>query len=237
MKESPVSADQLPDHIAIIMDGNGRWAKSQGLDRAAGHEAGAKTVSTVVQRCAELEIPFLTLYSFSTENWTRPPEEIDALMQLLMFQLSAEVEQLVQNGIRLVHYGSRKRLSGEVLIALDGACAATAGGSGMTLGLALDYSGRTELLHVMKQLVEDGIEVDDIDEAAVQQRLFTAEAPDPDLLIRTAGEMRVSNFLLWQIAYSELYVVEKNWPAFNADDVDAALLAFSNRQRKYGTIK
>ena len=237
MKESPIPVDQLPNHVAIIMDGNGRWAESKGLDRGAGHEAGANTVSLVVQRCAELGIPFLTLYSFSTENWTRPTSEIDALMELLMLQLTTEVAQLIENGIRLVHYGSRSRLSENVLIALDDACNATAGGNRLTLGLALDYSGRSELLHVMKQLVESGVASDEIDESAVQERLYTAGVPDPDLLIRTAGEFRVSNFLLWQIAYSEMYVTEKHWPAFDADDFDQALAAYSIRTRKYGSVK
>ena len=237
MKESPISLDQRPNHVAIIMDGNGRWAESKGLDRAAGHEAGAKTVSLVVQRCAELGIPFLTLYSFSTENWSRPTTEIDALMQLLMLQLTTEVEQLIENGIRLVHYGSRARLSEGVLIALDDACHATEGGNRLTLGLALDYSGRSELLHVMKQLVEGGVTPEEIDESAVQERLYTAGIPDPDLLIRTAGEFRVSNFLLWQIAYSEIYVTEKHWPVFDADDFDQALVAYSTRTRKYGSVK
>lgn len=237
MKESPVPVEQLPNHIAIIMDGNGRWAESQGLTRAVGHEAGAKTVSTVVQRCAELGIPFLTLYSFSTENWNRPAEEVGALMQLLMLQLTTEIEQLIENGIQLVHYGSRDRLSEEVLSALDDACEATSGGEGLTLGLALDYSGRSELLHVMKQLINDAVDVLEVDEATVQQRLYTAQSPDPDLLIRTAGEMRVSNFLLWQIAYSEIYVTEKNWPEFDAADIDTALVAYSNRNRKYGSVK
>ena len=204
MKESPIPADQLPNHVAIIMDGNGRWAESKGLDRGAGHEAGAKTVSLVVQRCAELGIPFLTLYSFSTENWTRPTTEIDALMKLLVLQLTTEVEQLIENGIRLVHYGSRSRLSKDVLNALDDACSATESGNRLTLGLALDYSGRSELLNVMKQIVEAGVTPEEIDEPAVQERLYTAGIPDPDLLIRPAGELRISNFLLWQFAYSEI---------------------------------
>lgn len=237
MKESPIPVDQLPNHVAIIMDGNGRWAESKGLDRGAGHEAGAKTVSLVVQRCAELGIPFLTLYSFSTENWTRPTAEIDALMQLLMLQLTTEVEQLIENGIRLVHYGSRSRLSKDVLNALDDACSATESGNRLTLGLALDYSGRSELLNVMKQIVEAGVTPEEIDESTVEERLYTAGTPDPDLLIRTAGELRVSNFLLWQIAYSEIYVTEKHWPAFDADDFDQALAAYSMRTRKYGSVK
>ena len=237
MKESPIQVDHLPNHVAIIMDGNGRWAESKGLDRGAGHEAGAKTVSLVVERCAEIGIPFLTLYSFSTENWTRPAAEIDALMQLLMLQLTTEIEQLIENGIRLVHYGSRSRLSKDILNALDDACNATEMGTRLTLGLALDYSGRSELLHVMKQFVEGGVTPEEIDESTVQDRLYTAGIPDPDLLIRTAGELRVSNFLLWQIAYSEIYVTEKHWPAFDANDFDQALAAYSMRTRKYGSVK
>ncbi len=237
MKESPVPVEQLPNHVAIIMDGNGRWAESQGLDRAAGHEEGAKSVSRVVQRCAELGIQYLTLYSFSTENWNRPVAEIDALMQLLVLQLTTEVEQLIENGIRLVHYGCRSRLSESVLVALDSACNATSGGERLTLGLALDYSGRDELVHVMKQLAEDNIAASEIDERVVQQRLYTAGIPDPDLLIRSAGELRVSNFLLWQIAYSEIYVTNKLWPAVEASDIDEAFVAYSHRTRTYGSVK
>jgi undecaprenyl diphosphate synthase len=237
MRESPVPTSQLPDHVAIIMDGNGRWAESQGLQRSAGHEAGAKTVKTIVERCTELGISYLTLYSFSTENWTRPESEIDALMELLMLQLSNEVPQLIENGIRLVHYGSRSRLSNEVLLALDNACAATTGGHRLTLGLAIDYSGRGELLHAVRRLIADQVSEEEVDEKALERRLYTAGIPDPDLLIRTAGEMRVSNFLLWQIAYSEIYVTDKNWPAFETDDFEAALVDYANRTRKFGSVK
>ena len=237
MKEPPLQMDQLPNHIAIIMDGNGRWAESKGLDRAAGHEAGASAVSSVVQRCAELGIPYLTLYSFSTENWARPAREIEALMQLLMLQLTTEIEQLVENGIRLVHYGSRRRLPEDVLAALDEACKLTEKGDRLTLGLAIDYSGRSELLHVMKQIIKNGFSENAIDEELIGQLLYTAEVPDPDLLIRTAGELRVSNFLLWQIAYSEIYVTKKNWPEFDAQDFDIALAEYSRRTRKYGSVK
>ena len=237
MKESPVTTEQLPNHIAIIMDGNGRWAESKGLERSDGHEAGAKAVSEIVQRCAELGIPYLTLYSFSTENWTRPTSEVDALMQLLMLQLSTEVEQLVENGVRLLHYGSRSRLSEEVLQALDKACSITADGTRLTLGLALDYSGRSELLNVVQQLISEKVSAGDVDEAMIEQRLYTAGTPDPDLLIRTAGEMRISNFLLWQIAYAEIYVSEKNWPEFDSDDFDTSIVAYANRTRKFGSVK
>lgn len=237
MRESPIPQAQLPKHVAIIMDGNGRWAAQQGLERSAGHEAGAKTVQTIVQRCAELGIEFLTLYSFSTENWSRPPSEIDALMELLMLQLSNEVPDLIKNGIKLKHYGLRTRLSQDVLRALDTACKATADGTRLTVGLAIDYSGRSELMHVMKRMVSEGITADEIDEAAVESRLFTAGTPDPDLLIRTAGEYRVSNFLLWQIAYSEIHVSEKCWPAFDIDDFDGAMTDYASRTRKFGTVK
>jgi undecaprenyl diphosphate synthase len=234
MKESPVPASQVPKHIAIIMDGNGRWAQAKGLSRSVGHAAGAKSVKEVVRRCAELGVKYLTLYSFSTENWSRPESEIDALMELLLTQLANEVPELVEQGIGLVHYGSRDNFSEEVIAALDKAGTATTGGEVLTVGLALDYSGRSELLQAIQRLVEDGAEVT---KESLEQRLYTADVPDPDLLIRTAGEFRVSNFLLWQIAYSEIYVTQQCWPDFDGNALDAAIVDYASRTRKFGAVK
>ena len=234
MKESPVSKEQIPKHIAIIMDGNGRWAESKGMSRSQGHAAGAKSVKKVVQRCIELGVSYLTLYSFSTENWSRPEHEIDSLMELLLLQLSSEVPELVKQGVRLVHYGSRDKFSEEVLAALDKASAETAEGKILTIGLALDYSGRSELLLAINKLISDGVAVT---QESLEQRLFTVGVPDPDLLIRTAGEFRVSNFLLWQIAYSEIYVTEQCWPDFDGDALDLAIVDYANRTRKFGAVK
>ena len=216
------------------MDGNGRWAEAKGLSRTNGHFAGAKSVKKIVTRCVELGVKYLTLYSFSTENWSRPESEINALMELLMMQLASEVPELAEQGIRLVHYGSREKFSHEVLSALDKADEVTATGSVLTVGLALDYSGRSELLHAMKRIQEDGVEVT---QEAIEARLYTTGVPDPDLLIRTAGEYRVSNFLLWQIAYSEIYVTQQCWPDFDADSLDHAIADYANRTRKFGSVK
>ncbi len=234
MKESPVQASKVPKHIAIILDGNGRWAEAKGLPRSEGHAAGAKSVKKVVQRCAELGVKYLTLYSFSTENWTRPESEVNALMELLMLQLASEVPELTKQGIRLVHYGSREHFSSEILDALDKANIDTAGGEVLTVGLALDYSGRSELLQAIQRLVDDGVEVT---QDSLEQRLYTSGIPDPDLLIRTAGEFRVSNFLLWQIAYSEIYVTQQCWPDFDSDALDTAVVDYASRTRKFGAVK
>ncbi len=227
-------AEQLPVHIAIIMDGNGRWAEGRGLPRSAGHEAGALSVKKVVERCGELGVQYLTLYSFSTENWGRPQEEIDALMGLLVQKLSTEVPELIEKGVSLRHLGRRDRFAPEVLQALDEAIKATASGTRLTLYLALDYSGRSELLQAIGRLVQDGVEANSEN---LEQRLFTRGVPDPDLLIRTAGEMRISNFLLWQIAYSEIYVSEQCWPDFDSESLDVAIAEYTNRKRTFGKIK
>ena len=233
MKDSIVE-EQKPRHIAIIMDGNGRWAEAKGLSRSEGHIAGAMSVKKIVQRCVEVGVSYLTLYSFSTENWSRPKEEVGALMELLLLQLASEVPELVKQGIRLAHYGSRENFSEEVLAALDKATSDTESGEVLTVGLALDYSGRSEILHAMEQIVRDGVAVT---QEALDSRLYTAGVPDPDLLIRTAGEFRVSNFLLWQIAYTELYVTNQCWPDFNGDSLDSAIVEYASRTRKFGKVK
>jgi len=232
----PVPVEPLPRHVAIIMDGNGRWAEARGLPRRDGHAAGVGSVRAVVERCGELGIPFLTLYSFSTENWSRPDAEVDALMALLLETISGEVPELIEKGVRLRHYGGRDRLSPGVLAALDKACEETAGGDRLTLGLALDYSGRSELARAARCLVEDGLTGPDIDEKALADRLYTAGVPDPDLLIRTAGEHRISNFLLWQVAYSEIHVTDMCWPDFDGAALDYALRDFASRDRRFGAI-
>jgi len=234
MNDTPIATLQVPKHIAIIMDGNGRWAEAKEMSRSEGHVAGAKSVKKIVKRCVELGVKYLTLYSFSTENWTRPEDEIDALMELLILQLAGEVPELATQGIRIVHYGSRERFSQEVIDSIDEACEQTKHGSTLTIGLALDYSGRSELLQAVKRIIHDGAEVT---QEALESRMYTAGVPDPELLIRTAGEYRVSNFLLWQIAYTEIYVTSQCWPDFDETSLDAALEDYSNRTRKFGALK
>lgn len=215
------------------MDGNGRWAEAKGLPRSTGHEAGALSVKKIVERCGELGVAYLTLYSFSTENWGRPQEEIEALMALLVQKLVSEVPELIEKGVSLRHYGRRDRFTPEVMQALDEAIALTSNCNRLTLGLALDYSGRNELLHAVERLVQDAVEVT---EENLEKRLFTSGVPDPDLLIRTAGEMRISNFLLWQIAYSEIYVTEQCWPGFDGASLDVAIAEYASRKRTFGKI-
>lgn len=215
------------------MDGNGRWAEAKGLPRSTGHEAGALSVKKIVERCGELGVAYLTLYSFSTENWGRPQEEIEALMALLVQKLVSEVPELIEKGVSLRHYGRRDRFTPEVMQALDEAIALTSNCNRLTLGLALDYSGRNELLHAVERLVQDAVEVT---EENLEKRLFTSGVPDPDLLIRTAGEMRISNFLLWQIAYSEIYVTEQCWPSFDGASLDVAIAEYASRKRTFGKI-
>ena len=237
MADSPVA---VPRHIAIIMDGNGRWAKAQGLPRVAGHEEGARSVRKVTRYCRRLGVEALTLYSFSTENWGRPDDEVTALMSLLLRYLVHEREEILGNDIRLMHSGEAERLPADVQDALFQLERDSAGCQGMVLNLALSYGSRQEILRavraVAQRVVDGDLDVDAIDEAALEQQLYTAGLPDPDLLIRTSGELRLSNFLLWQVAYAELYVTQIAWPAFREEQLDAALASYAQRQRRFGLI-
>ena len=232
-----VTVQTAPSHIAIIMDGNGRWAETKGLPRSKGHEAGAISVKTIVEECVRHGIKYLTLYSFSTENWTRPQKEIDALMQLLLVKLASEVPELVKQGIRLNHIGRLDRFSPEVQSAINEACEVTGAGETLTVSLALDYSGRNELVEAVKNIVQSDAVIGDVDESFLQKHLYTKDLPDPDLLIRTAGEFRVSNFLLWQIAYSEIYIADCCWPDFDADEFKKAIESYAKRNRTFGALK
>lgn len=231
-----------PRHIAIIMDGNGRWAAGRGLPRIAGHRAGVDTVRSIVEECARLEIPYLTLFAFSTENWRRPEDEVGALMVLLDQYLKRELKTLMKNNVRLNTIGRLEDLPGNVRHTLEGVTGSSAGNSGLTLTLALSYSGRDDIVHGMQRIakdVRDGrLEPEAIDDDIVTSSLDTGsgtiEIPDPDLLIRTSGEMRISNFLLWQIAYSEFYVTEKLWPDFRETDLHAAIETYKKRERRFG---
>jgi undecaprenyl diphosphate synthase len=229
---------RLPAHIAIIMDGNGRWAKRRNLPRVAGHRAGIDSVRATVETCAELGVEALTLYAFSVENWKRPRPEVDTLWRLLRVFLHRELPELMRNNIRLGCMGRLDGLSPAVRRDLDAAITATAANTGMRLTLAINYSGRAELVDAIKTLVEDARRLEKlvIDEELVASRLYTAGLPDPDLLIRTSGEMRISNFLLWQIAYAELYVTDTLWPDFRRDDLLRAVLEYQKRDRRFGGL-
>jgi undecaprenyl diphosphate synthase len=229
---------RLPAHIAIIMDGNGRWAGRRHLPRVAGHKAGVQAVRSTVETCAQLGIRALTLYAFSVENWKRPRTEVDMLWRLLRIYLGAELEEMMEHDIRFNAIGRLDALPGFVRAELDGVIRKTEANRGLLLNLAINYGGRAEIVDAVKALVEEarsGSEVH-IDESAISARLYTAGMPDPDLLIRTSGEMRVSNFLLWQIAYAELYVTQTLWPDFTRTELLEAILDYQRRDRRFGGL-
>jgi undecaprenyl diphosphate synthase len=235
-RAAPLSLSCVPTHVAIIMDGNGRWARQRGLPRRAGHRAGTENIRQVIERFADYGVKYLTLYAFSTENWSRPRTEVRTLMQILSRVLKRETKHFVENGIRLLHVGRldglSPRLQREVLEAIE----RTKDCDRMTVCVAFNYGGRDEILDATRRLMTDGVSPDDLDEEAFASYLYTAHVPDPDLIIRTAGEMRVSNFLLWQGAYAEFYSTAVYWPDFDSEDIDQALLAYSQRKRRFGGL-
>lgn len=230
----------IPGHIACIMDGNGRWAKQQGKTRVTGHREGVESVRDITEACAQLGIQHLTLYTFSTENWHRPPSEVTALMELLVRTIRKQAERLHRNGIRLKTIGDLNRLPDRGQRELAEAKALTANNERMTLTLALSYGSRWEITEAVRLLARDvkagRLDPEEIKESHVDAVLQTAGTPDPDLLVRTAGELRVSNFLLWQIAYTELYVTDTYWPAFRREALYAAIRSFQDRDRKFGRV-
>ncbi|HEX7696494.1 MAG TPA: isoprenyl transferase, partial [Candidatus Acidoferrum sp.] len=235
-----LDANKLPQHVAVIMDGNGRWAQRRHLPRIAGHRAGVQSARTVIESCARLNIPALTLYAFSMENWRRPKAEIDFLMRLLREYLRKELPVIHRNNIRLLVIGRPDQLPEAVRTDVERAMDQTAKNSGMQLAVALNYGGRAELVDAFNRILDrvrnNGLANARVDEDMISQHLYTAGLPDPDLLIRTSGEMRVSNFLLWQIAYAEIYVTETLWPDFTRAQLLEALLDFQKRERRYGGL-
>ena len=231
-----VSFERLPKHIAIIMDGNGRWAAQRHLPRVEGHRAGIDSVRDTVETAARLGIQVLTLYAFSVENWKRPAAEISTLMMLLKRYLRLELNTLLKNDIRFRVIGRAEDLARDVQDELTVAMERTANNRGMLFNIALNYGGRAEIVDAVRRAIESGVRPEDLDERRFAGLLYTAGQPDPDLLIRTSGEMRVSNFLLWQIAYSEIYVTETLWPDFRRRHLLDAVLAYQKRERRYGGI-
>jgi undecaprenyl diphosphate synthase len=236
---------RLPRHVAIIMDGNGRWAERRHLPRIAGHRAGVQSARAVIEACARLHIPALTLYAFSLENWRRPKAEIDFLMRLLREYLRKELPVIHRNNIRLQVIGRSDQLPKAVLVDIERGVKLTAGNTGMYLNVALNYGGRAELVDAFNAILhrvrhngvhKNGFDSFRVDEQMIAENLYTAGLPDPDLLIRTSGEMRVSNFLLWQIAYAEIYVTETLWPDFRCAELYAALVDYQKRERRYGGL-
>jgi undecaprenyl diphosphate synthase len=231
-----LDADRLPTHVAIIMDGNGRWAGRRHLPRVEGHRAGTRAVREVIETSARLGLKYITLYAFSVENWKRPPSEVSTLMALLKRYLRSELETLLTNNIRLNIIGRTHELSPDVQHELHVAMERTSRSTGTVLTIALNYGGRAEIVDAVRMAIADGLKPEDVDEARFASLLSTHGMPDPDLLIRTSGEMRVSNFLLWQIAYSEIYVTDTFWPDFRRTHLFEALLDFQRRERRYGGI-
>jgi undecaprenyl diphosphate synthase len=232
-----VNFAQLPAHVAVIMDGNGRWAAQRHLPRVEGHRAGIESVRDVLETSARLGIKVLTLYAFSMENWKRPRAEIHTLMLLLKRYIRLELENLHRNNIRFQVIGRPEALAPDVQRELDIATEHTAANTGLLFNIALNYGGRAEIVDAARRAISSGIPADDLDEKRFGEFLYTAGQPDPDLLIRTSGEMRVSNFLLWQIAYSEIWVTETLWPDFRCRDLLEAIIAYQKRDRRYGGIK
>jgi undecaprenyl diphosphate synthase len=232
-----VNFDQLPAHVAIIMDGNGRWAAGRHLPRVEGHRAGIESVRDVVETSARLGIGVLTLYAFSIENWKRPRTEVNTLMMLLKRYLRSELETLLRNNIRFQVIGRHEELPPDVQDELEAAIRRTATNTGMRFNIALNYGGRAEIVDAARRAIASGIAPADLDERRFGELLYTTGQPDPDLLIRTSGEMRVSNFLLWQIAYAEIWVTDTLWPDFRCRHLLEAILAYQKRDRRYGGIK
>lgn len=237
LKEN-IQTDNLPKHIAVIMDGNGRWAKQHGALRTFGHKSAIRSVRDVAEACASLGVKYLTLYTFSTENWSRPKEEVNAIMQLLAHTISKETKTLHQNGIRLEVIGDMSGLPKNCQTKLQKSMDVTKGNKIMVLTLALNYSGRWEIVQAVKNIAKDVVdskfEIDQIDQPLFNSYLSTTNLPDPELLIRTSGEMRISNFLLWQVAYSEIYVTEVLWPDFTKEHLYEAIVTYQGRERRFG---
>ncbi len=233
-----IDKQRLPKHIAIIMDGNGRWAKKMGNQRIFGHQNGVTSVREVTEAAAELGIQFLTLYAFSTENWNRPQQEVDALMSLLVKTIEAETPTLTKNNVRLMTIGDINRMPADTAARLNQCIEQTAGNTGLSLVLALSYSSRWEITNAIQQMVKDAnaqaLTPEAVTEAVISSYMSTKDMPDPELLIRTSGEYRISNFLLWQLAYTELYFTETLWPDFRKEDLYQAIVNYQSRERRFG---
>jgi len=228
---------KIPAHIAIIMDGNGRWALERGLPRLSGHKAGTENLREVIEACAEFGIKYLTIYAFSTENWNRPEEEIQGLMGIFRTMLDRELNNLHKNGVQLRHIGRLDGIDQRLQQKIQEAIKLTQGNQTLILNVAFNYGGRDEILQAIKEIVLNGENIEDLDDDLFSKYLFTAGSPDPDLIIRTSGEFRISNFLIWQGAYAEWYFTPTYWPDFNKEELYLALLAYNERDRRYGKVK
>jgi undecaprenyl diphosphate synthase len=229
-------ADKVPRHVAIIMDGNGRWAISRGLPRLAGHRAGTENLRRIIRASVEFGVKYLTIYAFSTENWGRPPEEVHGLMRILEDVIDKELDELNKEGVQLRHIGRLERLNPKIQAKVLKAIELTKENDRLVLNVAFNYGGRDEIVNAIQHMIEAGVSADEVNDELVSQYMYTAGVPDPDLIIRTSGELRVSNFLIWQAAYSEWYITPTYWPDFDKEEYHRALEAFAQRDRRYGGV-
>ena len=229
-------ADKIPLHVAIIMDGNGRWAISRGLPRLAGHRAGTENLRRIIRASVEFGVKYLTIYAFSTENWGRPPEEVHGLMRILEDVIDKELGELDKEGVQLRHIGRLERLDPKIQAKVLKAIELTKENEQLVLNVAFNYGGRDEIVNAIQHMIEDGVSTDEVTDELVSRYMYTAGVPDPDLIIRTSGELRVSNFLIWQAAYSEWYITPTYWPDFDKEEYHRALEAFAQRDRRYGGV-
>ena len=235
-KNSP-KLEKVPTHVAIIMDGNGRWATEKGLPRVSGHRAGTENLREVIEAAAEFGIQYLTIFAFSTENWTRPPEEVQGLMRIFRTMLDRELKNLHENGVQLRHLGRLEKIDQALQKKVKEAIKLTKDNQTLVLNVAFNYGGRDEILRAVKRMLADGLDPDEVDEKTFDDYLYTSQSPDPDLIIRTSGEFRLSNFLIWQGAYSEWLFTPTYWPDFGREDLLNALTVFNQRERRYGGVK
>lgn len=234
--EGTPESEHSPKHVAIIMDGNGRWANERGLPRLHGHRAGTDNIRTILQASVEFGIKYLTIYAFSTENWNRPPSEVRGLFEIMAEVIRSETEDLHRNGVCVRHIGRAEGIPPELAQAIAEATAHTRNNDKLVLNVAFNYGGRAELVDAVRRMIQDGVNPDAVSEELIGRYLYTGGQPDPDLIIRTAGEMRLSNFLIWQSAYAEYYFTETYWPDFGREELQRALDAYANRERRYGRV-
>ena len=226
----------IPEHIGIIMDGNGRWAQERGLPRHEGHRQGTENLREVLQACGDFGIKYLTIYAFSTENWGRPKAEVNFLIRILETVIDRELRELNEKGVRLRHVGSSSGLPRQLQRKVQEAVELTKNNDSLILNVAFDYGGRAEIVQACQRIIEDGLKPEDVTEELFSQYLYTAHQPDPDMIIRTGGDMRISNFLIWQAAYAEIYVANCYWPDFGREELKKAILSFNNRERRFGLV-
>ncbi len=237
MTEEKVNLQKVPRHIAFIMDGNGRWARQRNKPRLEGHRAGTQNIRRILEKCAEYDIEVVTIWAFSTENWTRPPDEIRGLMTILREMLKREVKNLHKNGVRLQHVGRLEGLEDDLKGKIHDALELTKNNTRITLNVAFNYGGRAEIVDAVKRIIADGVTTNAVTEDLIEQYLYTAGQPDPDLIVRTGGEMRLSGFLMWQSAYAEYYTTPTYWPDFDEGELYKALVAYGNRERRFGGLE